>query len=136
MALLHTGSRFLGRLPDGSRVVASLTVTEHVRSTMNHRHEPLGHYIALRFSGYATKLTKRAAWTYQIPPLITEIVIPGKGLTLDDLRLLSRLWKEWDRNDLQDGCGEPGCPGELRTVAVPGPEPLVQIVSFFPRCNS
>jgi hypothetical protein len=132
-ALLHTGVRVLGRLETGNRVAAKLMITEHVRSAANIRHEPIGRYLSIRFSGFATRTTERAAWTHNILPLIPEIAIPGAGLTHDDLKLLARLWSDWDRNDLEMGCDEDGCPGKLHMVAMPSAEALVSIVSFFPR---
>lgn len=132
-ALLHSGRRSLGTLWTGARIGAEITITEHVRSAMNHRHEPIGRYVSFRFSGYATKVTKRSAYTHNVLPLIQEIVRPSSGLTLDDLKVLARLWEEWNCNDRLEGCGHDGCAGQSGLVLEPTAEVLVQITSFFPR---
>jgi hypothetical protein len=97
---------FIGRTVQGHRIFANIVVREHLEEHETVDHEKVDHFKSLSFTWEMRALGRRdiaadgagASWS------VEAIVLPAKGWSMESLRRLAEIAREWHLSDVQAGC--------------------------------
>lgn len=102
----RTKDHLVGFKADGERVFVSLDLRPHVSSGQRTvTHQPIGDYIEFSASGLLVpKGYRDAEGAGQCLDALLEVTEAKAPFTLDDIKSLHALWKEWHLNGMNAGC--------------------------------
>lgn len=104
----YVKNRLIGRTADGDRVYASVTIEARERSSETTKHDQVESYVRCSFTwalvegtrtlDHASSFGAGTDWS------VDAVVKPARGFTIEHVRELAALAKEWHLNDMHAGC--------------------------------